>query len=202
VLSHAAFWPLAVWFFFNCAVFFSFGGMWGGPYMRHVYGLSTMEYGSVLSMIAVGMLVGSPLLSFLSDHVFRGRKPVLILSSVVVLIVAGILAFATDRIPRVGLYLVCLGLGTFSSAIVVIAFTAAKELFPVQIAGTATGLINLFPFAGGAVFQYVLGRVLDHHGKEGDAFVLAGYQRGFLVLFGCAVVALLASLFLRETMRR
>ena len=49
-----------------------------------------------------------------------------------------------------GLYLICLGLGMFASAIVVIGFTTAKELFPVQIAGTATGLVNLFPFAGGA----------------------------------------------------
>ncbi len=30
VISNAAFWPLAIWFFFDCAVFFSFGGLWGG----------------------------------------------------------------------------------------------------------------------------------------------------------------------------
>ncbi len=202
VFSYPAFWPLAVWFFFNCAVVFSFGGVWGGPYMNHVYGLGKMEYGKILSMIAVGMLVGSPLLSFCSDHLFKGRKSVLIFGSACVVVLTGILAFATDRIPHAGLYLVCLGLGVFSGAIVVIAFTSTKELFPVQMAGTATGLVNLFPFAGGAVLQTVLGAILDCHGTVGDDFVLSGYRQGFLVLFGCAAVAFLASLCLKETMQR
>jgi sugar phosphate permease len=202
VLTCLYFWPVAVWFFFDCGVFFSFGGLWGGPFLIQVYGLTKSQAGQILSMIALGMVVGSPLLSFFSSSVFQARKPVIILCSAVLVGITAVLAFHTDEIPVFGLYLLCLGLGIFASAVVVIGFTANKELFPVQMAGTATGLVNLFPFAGGAVFQPLLGHVLERTGREGASFTLAGYQNAFLVLFAGAVVALLASFFIRETLSR
>ena len=200
VISCPSYWPVATWFFFDCAVFFSFGGLWGGPYLMQIYGLSKAQSGQILSMLAIGVIIGSPFLSYLSNNVFKARKPVLILSSIALLLLTAILAFYTDRIPMAGLYLVCLGLGIFSSAVVVIGFTTTKELFPVQIAGTATGLVNIFPFAGGAVFQVLLGYILERHAQTQGSFTLAGYQQAFLALFFCGIIALLSSLCLKETM--
>jgi sugar phosphate permease len=200
VLTCAHFWPLAIWFFFNCAIFFSFGGLWGGPYLIQVYGYGKSQAAQILSMLAVGMIVGSPLLSFLSTSVLKARKPVLVVCSVLVVGLSGLLAFLTAGIPLVAHYLICLGLGIFSSAIVVIGFTSNKELFPVQMAGTATGIVNLFPFAGGAIFQPILGYVLERQGQIQGSFTIAGYRNAFLVLFGCSVVAMVASFFLKETM--
>jgi len=202
VLTTPSFWPAAAWFFFNCAIFFSFGGLWGGPYLMQVYGFSKGQAGHILSMLAIGMIVGSPILSYLSNNVFHARKPVMVLSGLITLMLSALLAFYTDKIPPAGLYALCLGMGCFTSAIVVVAFTITKELFPVQIAGTATGLVNLFPFAGGAVFQPVLGYVLESRGRTGEAFTLAGYQQAFLVLFFCGVIAFLSSLLLKETLTR
>lgn len=199
VITLPHFWPLAVWFFFNCGIFFSFGGLWGGPYLMHVYGLTKAESGRILSMIAVGMIVGSPLLSWLSDKVFKGRKPVLVVSAGAMLLISGLLAFNTDGMSRFGLYGLVFFMSVFSSAVVVIAFTMNKELFPVRIAGTATGLINLFPFAGGAVYQPLLGYILEQYPKNGTAFTLAGYKAAFLVLFVSALIAFGAALFTRET---
>ena len=202
VLSCPRFWPIAIWFFFNCAVFFSFGGLWGGPYLMQVYGLTKAQAGQVLSMLAIGMIVGSPMLSILSNRIFQRRKPVIVLSSFVSLCLTALLAFYTDELPLSGLYLICLGLGIFSNAVVVIAFTTTKELFPVQIAGTSTGLVNIFPFAGGAVFQPLLGYVLESHGRVGSAFTQAGYEKAFLVLFVCGIIAFVASLCLQETLAK
>lgn len=202
VLLTPAFWPVAIWFFFDCAVFFSFGGLWGGPYLMQVYGFSKAKAGQILSMLAIGMILGSPFVSFLSNNIFRARKPVVVLSSTILLLLTAALAFYTEAIPVTGLYLLCFGLGVFSSAIVVIGFTTTKELFPLQMAGTATGLVNLFPFAGGAVFQPVLGHVLENHGRMAGAFTLAGYKQAFMILFLCGIVTFAASLCLRETMEK
>lgn len=98
------------------------------------------------------------------------------------------------------MYVLCLGLGIFSSAIVVIGFTTNKELFPVQMAGTATGLVNLFPFAGGAVFQPLLGYVLEQNTTVEGTFSVLAYQQAFMVLFVAGVLAFVASLFLKESM--
>jgi sugar phosphate permease len=202
VLTSAPFWPLALWFFFICAIFLAFGGLWGGPYLIHIYGLSKGEAGRVLSMLGIGLIAGSPLLGFASNSLFNGRKPVIILASAMALFLTAPLAFFTERIPLPGLYLICLGLGMFTSAIVVVGFTSAKELFPVQIAGTATGLVNFFPFVGGAVFQPLLGYLLESQGKVQDAYTLQGYRHAFFALFLCALAALASSLLLKETMAR
>ncbi len=202
VIACGAFWPLALWFFFDCAVFFSFGGLWGGPYLMQVHQLSKDQASRILSMLAVGMIAGSPLLSYLSNSVFRARKPVLMIASLATLCLTALLAFRTAQVSSAGLYAICLGLGVFSSAIVVIGFTANKELFPTQMAGTATGIVNLFPFAGGAVFQPVLGYVLERHGRVGSAFTLEGYQQAFGILFFCALIAFGASLWVRETLSK
>ena len=200
VLAYPKFWPVAVWFFFDCAVFFSFGGLWGGPYLMHIYGLTKPQAGQILSMLAIGMIMGSPMLSYFSNRVVRGRKPVLMLSGFVLLCITALLAFQTDKLSHASLYLICLGLGIFSSAIVVIGFTTVKELFPVQIAGTSTGLVNIFPFAGGAIFQPLLGFLLERHGLVEGAFTLAGYKEAFFVLFVCGLIAFVASLCIQETL--
>ena len=202
VLGNPRFWVLGTWFFFGCAIFFTFGGLWGGPYLMHVYGLTKAEAGSILAMLAVGMILGSPLLSFLSDRVFRSRKRVIVLASALSLVLTSILAFHTTGLPVPFLYLFCFLLGFSTNAIVVVGFTTAKELFPVSIAGTSTGLVNLFPFLGGAIFQPILGSVLEQHGKVGGAFTVQGYEIAFLILFCCSVIALCASFFLAETIKK
>jgi sugar phosphate permease len=200
VIRARFFWPLALWFFFTCAIFFAYGGLWGGPYLIQIAQLTKVQAGRVLSMLAVGMIIGSPALSHVSDRVFGGRKPVMVMSAAVLVVLVSILAFATDKIPLAGHFLLCLGLGVFSSAIVVIGFTAIKELFPIQIAGTATGLVNLFPFAGGALAQPLVGYILERHSKIGGAFTLAGYRQAFFFLWLCSLIALIASFFLKETL--
>ncbi len=201
VVTSFRFWILGTWFFFTLAVFFSFGGLWGGPYLMHVYGVGKEEAGSILSMLAIGMIVGSPVLSVLSNRVVKSRKRIIIAASMVNLFISGLLAFRTGSLSIAALYALCFFMGVFASAVVVIAFTSNKELFPVNMAGTSTGLINLFPFAGGAVFQQVLGGILDNHKSE-SGFSLQGYERAFLILFLCAAVALGVSFFIKETFSR
>ena len=200
VLTCRAFWPIAIWFFFDCGIFFSFGGLWGGPYLIQVYGLSKAQAAQILSMLAVGMIIGSPSLSYLSTNIFRARKPIVVLSSIIIVGLTALLAFLTAEIPQAVLYALCLGLGIFSAAIVVIGFTTNKELFPVQMAGTATGIVNLFPFAGGAVFQPLLGYFLERNGAVEGRFTPEGYQQAFLILFIAGVIAFIASLFLKESL--
>ncbi|HVO82886.1 MAG TPA: MFS transporter, partial [Syntrophobacteria bacterium] len=162
--------------------------------------LTKAEAGHILSMVAVGLIVGSPLVSLLSDRIFRARKPVLVLASAIVAGITALLAFRTDALSLLALSLICLGVGMFSGAIVVIAFTATKELFPVQMAGTSTGLVNLFPFVGSGIFQPYLGYLLERQSHPAGAFTVAGYRHAFLALFACGMIALLASLLVKETL--
>jgi sugar phosphate permease len=202
VLSSRPFWLLAAWFFFSFSIFFSFAGLWGGPYLMQVYGLTRSETGNILGMLALAMIVGSPFLGWLSDKVFHSRKKVIVLSSIMTLGLTVPLAFFTDAMNQPILYILCFFLGVFNSAVVVVAFTSAKELFPVEIAGTAVGLVNLFPFLGGAVAPPILGAILEAYGKTPKGYSAGAYSKAFLLYFLFAVIALGAACFLEETLKK
>lgn len=199
VVSRPEFWPLAIWFFFKYGIFTSFAGLWGGPYLMHVYGATKAQAGGILSLVAVGMIVGSPLVVYVSNRVLKGRKPTLILASCVIVGITSLLAFFTEELSLAVIGVLCFGLGIFASAVAVIGFTSARELFPARISGTCFGLLNLFPFAGGALLQPLLGSILESQEKIGTAFSPAGYREAFFVLFLSALGALAASLFVKET---
>ena len=199
VFRNRYFWAIAVWFFCTCGIFFGVGGLWGGPYLMQVYGLSKAQAGGVLNMIAVGMIFGSPMLSVFSDRILKSRKKVMLISSLAVLIAMFFTMVFTDKLPLIALYAVFFVIGTFAAAVVVIAFTTTKELFPIEIAGTSVGAINLFPFAGGAVFQPMLGQILEKF-SGGDSYSVEGYRALFIACFVAAVVALAAISFMKETL--
>lgn len=199
VLTRPAFWPLAFWFFCKYGIFTAFAGLWGGPFIMHVYGATKGQAGAILSLVAAGMIIGSPLMGRLSNRILKGRKPVLVLASAVIVTITAALAFFTENLSLPIIGLICFGLGIFASAVAVIGFTSARELFPARIAGTCFGLLNLFPFAGGALLQPLLGHILERNGKIGQAFTTAGYRQAFLVLFIFALAATLSSLLVKET---
>jgi sugar phosphate permease len=202
VVSEKYFWPVAIWFFFDCGVFFGFGGLWGGPYLMHAYGMTRAEAGEILSMIAWGMIVGSPLLGWLSDRVLKSRKKPFILCAISLVVIFGVLNLFPNGLPRTALLILFFFFSVCSSAIVVLGFTMTKELFPVEIAGTSVGTVNLFPFFGGAVFMPLLGRVLDIYPQAADGvYPLAAYSGLLLVLLGASIVALFSTFFMKETYR-
>jgi sugar phosphate permease len=199
VLRRGAFWPLAMWFFFTAGVFFAFGGLWGGPYLMHVYGLTKSEAGNVLSMLAVGMIIGSPLLSYLSDRLFHSRKKLMLATSVIMVMLTAQMVFAPKLLSLPWLYVFCFLISLCSSAIVVIGFTSSKELFPVSIAGTAVGAVNLFPFLGGAILQPLVGFLLERFSQGGAPYPAQAYGRAFVVLLVSSVLALVMAALQEET---
>ena len=198
VLSEKKFWPLAIWSFCTGSILFGFGGLWAGPYLVQVYNLSKTQTGNILIMMAVGMMGGSPLLGYLSEKVFQARKPVLLISSSIITGIWVLLIFCIDGLNIPSLCVLFVLLGVFASGIFAIGFTVAKELFPLQIAGTSTGIVNIFPFTGGALFQPLIGLALDHNSRLITCPAQA-YRIAFMGFLAAAILALISTLFLKET---
>ena len=74
-----------------------------------------------------------------------------------------------------------------------------KELFPVEIAGTSVGTVNLFPFLGGAIFMPILGKVLDAYPKSTAGYSVDAYSTVLLILFGTSLAALICTFLMKET---
>lgn len=200
VLGTASFWPLAGWFFCTLGIFFSLAGLWGGPWLMHVYGLSKPQAGNVLAMFAVGLILGGPFMGRLSDRWLRSRKKALVGSAVVTAALVAVPSVDPGIMPQALLYPWAALLCTTTNAVVVVGFSQAKELFPSRMAGTSVGLVNFFPFLGGAVVQPVLGMVLESWGSGPAGYPTEAYAALFRVYLGLAVVGLLLAMLTRETL--
>ncbi len=198
VLSLKYYWPASIWMFCTMAIYLAFGGLWGGPYLMQIYQMTKVEASRVLSMIAVGMIIGSPLMGLLSDRIIKKRKIVVNVSSVILLVIMIFLYFWVSTIPTIGLYLICLGLGIFSVGSIAIGYALIKDLFPIEIAGTSVGVANFFPFLMGALYQPLMGYILELNGKIGESYTAVGYQNAFLVLLISSIIACVASFFIKE----
>jgi sugar phosphate permease len=199
VVGSGRFWPVSIWVFFGTGIAFAHGGLWGGPYLMHVCGLDKLAAGRVLSMFAVALMIGSPFLGWVANRF--GRKPVFVSCSLVLITVCAIFYLFTDQLPLSMLYVLFFCLSFAGAAVGPVTATVAKELFPVSIAGTSVGIVNLFPFFGAALFQLVIGIVLSRGGVSESGYALAGYQNMFLIYLMGAVITLLAALLLTETLQ-
>jgi len=192
------FWPIAIWAFCVVGMSFAVGGLWGGPYLMHVYGLSKSAAGAVLSTFALAMIFGSPLLGWLSNRF--GRKPVLIGCSVILITVTGLMSWFVDTLSLPALYILFFCFFITGGAIGPIVAAVSKELFPISISGTSVGVVNLFPFAGATFFQILIGAVLTARSQGQVNYATAGYQTMFLICLAGALLSLVAALLMQETM--
>jgi len=199
VLKNRHFWPMAMCTFFGSLVTFSFTGLWGGPFFMHVYEMTRTQAGAVLSAMAIGMIIGAPAMSWLSNRVFHSRKKVLALSQLGGLFVFAPLAFFTGDFPETALYIWCFSYSFFMSSLVVVGYSTIKDSFPIQISGTATGTLNIFPFAGALLGQPLIGWYLDSAGTINGRYPVDAYSTAFKMCLFCLLVAFIASLMVKET---
>jgi MFS family permease len=198
VVLSGRFWPIAIWAFCVVGLSFAVGGLWGGPYLMHVYGLSKSAAGAVLSTFALAMIFGSPLLGWLGNRF--GRKPVLIGCSVTLIIVTAIMSWFVDTLPLAALYILFCGFFVTGGAIGPIVAAVSKELFPIAISGTSVGVVNLFPFAGATFFQIFIGAVLTAQSQAQNSYATVGYRYMFLICLAGAALSLAAALLMKETL--
>ena len=190
VLREKRFWSLASWSFINGGILFGFFGLWAGPFLSDVYMVSAGAMGNILSMVAWSMILGSPLLGYLSDKVIHNRRKMLLISSLIHSLCWLIILLFFRHFNNLALYIFFFILGITSSAIPVVLLAATRELFQVRIAGISQGMVNLFPFLGGVVFQPLIGYILDRTGRIEGVYPSMAYRNTFLFLFLAGLVSI------------
>jgi MFS family permease len=172
-----------------------FDMIWGVRYLQEARGF---EYATAVirsSMVPLGWIIGCPLLGFISDRIGR-RKPVIIGGAVVLLVcMIWILYGPTDVLPPYVLGLVA-GLG---SGAAMLPYTVIKEANPPEASGTATGVVNFLNFTFSALLGPVFGWILVAVSGGATTMNLEHYQTAFEPLLYGVGVAILLTLWLKET---
>jgi sugar phosphate permease len=185
--------------------FAAFVGLWGAPYLIQVYELPRVRAANLVGLAALGLLVGAPLIGWLSDRLRRRRLPLLVLSGLNVFTWLTLVAPASPIAPGF-LPLICFLIGLGSSVVVVV-FAAIREVNDPRYVGVALGFHNLPTFLSFGVMQWVTGLVLDRYW---DGTLVAGarvygadaYRAAFALCLLLAAAAFVSACLAPETRGR
>ena len=181
----------------------TFLGLWGVPYLTQVYALSRVDAATVVSMIALGMGVGSPLVGWLSDRwLGRRRLPMVVFTALYAL---GWVPLAVPRLaPPVALLAPFFFLLGLASSGLVLVWSCVREVNDPARVGIAVGFCNAPVFLGIALLQWLTGAILDARWTglmAGGArlYPPAAFHASFAVCLGLAAGAVVAALLVTET---
>ena len=177
VFGTGLFWRLSPLAFASYGALITAQGLWGGPYLTDVQGLSKTAASGILLAIPMGIICGAPWWGRLSDRMGRRKGPILVGQIAMLAVYA---SFAVNlHLPHWGLALQCWLLGFTGTASFVL-YAQVKETFPIAIAGTALTAQNFFVVMGAAVFQHMMGVIMNHwEPSTTGALPAVAYQWGF-----------------------
>ena len=179
----------------------AFVGLWAIPFLRDVHGLGRSAAAQYTTAALAGFAVGSMLAGWFSDRIGR-RKPVILVGTLLYASACLGLAYLPWHPGPVGIaQFALLGL---SAGGFVVTFANAKEVVAPALSGMAVGLVNTGLFFGAAVMQPLFGWALDlsWNGRIDNGvrvYAPSDYHTGFLLMVGCAIIAVAGASRIKET---
>jgi MFS family permease len=175
--------------------------LWGIPYLKTVYQLTAEQAVNISNLTFLGWIISGPVIGIISDKIKLRRLPLIISGSVAATLLC--IIFYVPGITLYGLYVIFFITG-FSCGAHPLCFALSKENNTVQTSGTAVAVTNMLIMAGGAIFQPVVGKLLDMHSTIISADGLPIYSASdytfalSIVPLGVAL-GIFISTFLKET---
>jgi MFS family permease len=197
--SNSQTWLNAVYGLSMTGTMLAFAGLWAVPWLVSVYGFERAG-AAMASVMFVGWAVGSPLIGWLSDRAARRR--VFQIGNGFAMTSSLIAILYVPELPTLALVALMFANGVFASGMV-LAYGAARAHNPPDASGATYGLVNTGVVGSGAIFQPLLGLLLD---LNWDGAMRAGarvysaeaYDAAFAVLPCVAVLGTLAAALTRE----
>ncbi|NGX27087.1 MAG: Membrane sensor protein UhpC [Chlamydiae bacterium] len=146
---------VALFFFVTTA---SFAGLWGVPFIKTTYGISTELAGFAVSMIFFGWAAGGPLIGIFSDKI-QQKKNLLLLANAMGFLLMSIVVYISN-IPIAMLFILFFLIGFVSSG-ELLNFSYSIDINPQFAKGTAIAFTNFIVVIGAVVLQPLVGHILD-----------------------------------------
>ena len=172
-----------------------FDMVWGVRYLQDAIGYEYSEAVLRSATVPFGWIIGCPLLGFVSDRIGR-RKPVIAISAAVLLLCLVWILYGPPAI--VPPYVLGLVTGIASGA-AMLPYTVIKEANPPHVSGSATGVVNFLNFTFSALLGPVFASMLMRASGGASQMTVAHYQATFTPLIYGVGLAVVLTLFLKET---
>lgn len=177
--------------------------LWGISYFKEAHFLSAKDAAHVASITFIGVIIGGPLIGWISDKIKRRRLPFIFCYLISTLLFAYILYMPDITLQELYISFFIIGV-TCSSHI--LCFAIGKENNSLSLAGTAVAFVNCLTMLSGVIFQPFVGQLLDWHAgvvKSAVTHTIVYSSNDYtfalsIVPIGMGI-ALLLSFFLKET---
>lgn len=194
VFRNVTFLRIACADFFLVGPFLAAQGLWAGPFLFDVLGLSRTEAGNVLLFISFGALCGYPISGWLAERFGLARVVVVGMGAFILSQVGFLLAGAAGLAWLVAAFFFVFGFGGSAN---ILLLAHSRAVFPITMTGRAVTGVNLFGMGGVAVLQWSMGLVIGSFARNaGGHYPLAAYVAAFglTIVGGILVLAWYAPL--------
>ena len=172
---------------------FSFQGLWGVPYLMDVHALSRMQASTVFMVMSASAALAGALGGSLCRASRMGERRFLDLNAVLYAVSWIPIAIVMKGFVIQSLWVAGAVFGTTSTLVAVMMQAVLKDGVAEAGRGVAIGITNGMSILGGAVFQPVMGYMLDS-AEAGGRGIAAGYSAA--LMFGLVSVWASAALFI------
>jgi MFS family permease len=197
ISTSRTFWALAPLTTASQTAFLSIQGLWSGPWLTSVAGLSRNEVADTLFFVALAMIAGFISIGWLTQWLARRNISATTTS------VCGMSVFMVAQL----LLLICpLRYSVFNWVIFgitgtsgIIAYAALSQSFPAALSGRVTTAINLLVFVAAFCTQWLMGAIIDLFTQD-PAMELAtsGFYWSFSLLLVLQLFGLLSFFLIRR----
>lgn len=181
-----------------------FGELWGQTYLEKAHHLTKVDAAKAMAMLFMGWAVGAPVAGYFSDTTGKRVLPLAIGALGALICICFILYYPnlSYRMLTSLLFLY----GVFSGTEIIV-FIMGKENSGAKLSGTAFAAVNMIVTLGGAVFQPLVGKLLD---TFGDSFVsgnehvytVLDYQMALSILPMSLLMVMVLSFFMKDFSRK
>jgi len=190
-----SFWPIFIMFSSNYAILITILGLWGGPYLAHVYGFDLETRGFFLLVLAfssvVSVFIWGPV-----DRIFGGYRFPIVLGAGLSLCFLIWIAVVGKLSPVALLFwFFFYGVVTSFAPLLV---AEGRSLFPPALLGRGLTLFNLSTMGGVFVFQFLTGAVIQFMAPNETVYPLEAYQASFALQAGLLALSLTCYLWPRK----
>jgi MFS transporter, OPA family, sugar phosphate sensor protein UhpC len=176
---------------------------WGWLYLQDRGGYSQIEAGALLALNTACGVLGSASFGFLSDKLFKSRRPPVNLIFGALELVALSLLFFGPRGSTLALYAGLLLYGfSLNGLLASLGGLFAIDLSPKLAAGAAMGFVGVFSYLGAGIQERVSGYLIQRGTTYIDGVRHCDYSAAVTFWFGAAVASMiLAASLWRQKMR-
>ena len=194
-------WIIALFAMFMYMPIALIGDLWGVPFVVKYYNINEKIAATVISSMFIGVAIGAPLFSTISDFL-QTRKKIMMVSAICSAMVYCIILY----VPNIPLWMMY---GLFFSAGLCfggqcLSFASVCEIMPIKISGVAMGVVNSIVMLCGTFSHPLTGLLTEFHWDGTMAagvpvYSLANYKFSLTIIPVSLMLSFIVALYMKDT---